>query len=400
MKKTLNVNLWTRYWYATILPGGIGALLILIWSIGWTNTPDGVLASTVLSTGVGLVLLQVSLLLYWYFSTSGDNAYWMLIEEGGDVLDYCLSHRFMCPRLGTWLATITYVKRQIQAVWGVRGEDLITEEEIGALLGRINYTKMSQPPLNEFDVDDVFNFSEGNAFPEVTCLLDVIDPTLIRKLDAVDRETGECTKPGLAVAVGQSAEGVRNSLQRQVAGKSVAWLQFHQEEVCEVIKLGLLPKLTGRGLSIEGTTLPVISDFGVPAAVLAAIAKINTDKLAGQANVASAEQKAHQAVHDAKTRTTDAEGEAKAIERLADAYKKKLETRILALKAGGLEKEQIAAILEQEAITSGLPKMAPGLLEHYLTIGEGGAEFFKGLGESKGKDDSAKGKSEAKGAVK
>ncbi len=387
MIKKFKVNLWTRFWYATILPGSIGALLILFWYLGWTGSPDGAQPITTLSTGVGLVVLQVTFLLYWYFSTGGDNAYWMLVEQAGDVLGYCTPHRFMCPRLGTLLATITYVKRQIQAVWGVRGENLITEEEVGSLLGRINYTKMSPPSqtpsgANEFAEDDVFNFSEGNAFPEVTCLLDVVDPTKIRRLDAIDRKTRECIKPGLAIAVGQSAEGVRHNLQHEVAGKSVAWLQYHQMDVCDAIKTGLLPKLNSRGLSIEATTIPVISDFGVPAATLAAIAKVNTDRLAGQANVAAAEQKAHQAIHDAAVMVTEADGKGKAIERLADADKKRIETRVKALQAGGLDKVEIGAILEQEAITTGLPRLPAGLLENYLTVGEGAPELFKGVGDT------------------
>lgn len=349
------LNLFKKFWYATMAPGILGLSLVLFGHpydyIGWV-----------------VVGLQLSGWIWWYFTTTGDPAHWTIILVAGEMIGFRKAGRFMCPRIGKLLAYLDKsIRLQVQAVWGPRGKDKDGAEESGAELGVIRYSKMVRgndpdPKIawpHTFPEDDPLNLDTSEATPEVTLLVNIANPILVRRLDVRDKKDPDTRiRRGVDVAIGQVAESVRNGYQKAVEDRSAAWVPSNLKKIAEDIRNEIEIPLSLRGLKIEDpATMPAVTHYGETEAMRKNIAAINDAKVGGQAKIEASAKAADVKKEDARGAVEEAKGKAEARERLAQAVEKELKAKIQPLKDAKVTPSRIADILEQDAIKSGLPRL-------------------------------------------
>lgn len=353
--KDVSLNLFKKFWYATMLPGILGLSLVLLGHpfdyIGWL-----------------IVGLQLSAWVFWYFGTTGDPAHWTIILVAGEMVGFRKAGRFMCPRIGKLLAYLDKsIRLQVQAVWGPRGKDKDGAEESGAELGVVRYSKMVKsndpdPKIawpHTFPEDDPLNLDTSEATPEVTLLVNIANPILVRRLDVRDKKDPDTRiRRGVNVAIGQIAESVRNGFQKAVEDRSAAWVPSNLDTVARAIKNEIEIPLSLRGLKIEDpATMPAVTHYGETEAMRKNITAINDAKVGGQAKIEESARAADVKKEEARGNIEEAEGKARARERIAQAVEKELKAKIQPLKDAKVTPARIADILEQDAIKSGLPRL-------------------------------------------
>ncbi len=368
-----DLNLFKMFWYATMLPGLIGLILLVL---GWCF--KGIESAPAL-VGSAIVAAQLGVWICWYFGTYGSPSHWMILIVGGKMIGFRESGRFFCPQLGKLLVEINNEERlKVQGIFGKRGVGLDTEEEVGAALGPIMYSKMTgEESVLGFSPDHPLNQTLTDAFPEVSILFNIINPIMIKKVEVIDRATKCRRRSGVSVAIGQTAEDVKKGYQTGVLGKSISWVPGHLTDVADAIKKVIMVELNNRGLHIEDTTYPTVVDMGETVGMKESIAKIIKSQLDGNAEVELQRKKADASVHEAKTITNMAGARASAEERMATAHQKTLEAEIIPLKASGIPVQRVADILEQKAIRLGYPRLPKDIAS--LIYGGQAPELWKSL---------------------
>lgn len=372
--ETEDLNLFVMFWYATMLPGFIGLILILLGIICEINT-------TIIAIGFAIVAGQLAAWNYWYFGTQGSPSHWMILIVAGEMIGFRKAGRFFCPRFGNLFVVIVNNERlQVQAIFGDRGKNLDGAEEVGAILGPIRHSKMlgDEKKLG-FPPDDPLNLDTTEARPEVSVLITNVNPIKIKRLEVFDEEKGCRTRSGISVALGQVAEDVRKGYQEAVIGKSISWVPAHLEAINKSIKSIISEELRHRGLHIEDHTNPSINNFGETAEMKANIKKVNDAKVGGQAKVEEEKKNAEAKAEIGRGITTLNEAESKAKERMAEADAKKLAAQIRPMQDAGIPNERIADILEQGAIKLGYPRLPDSVTS--LIYGAS-PELWKGVDEN------------------